>query len=116
MSENLEQVNAELSSLIDSYADGTLAAGEYRQRRRALVCQISGQEVPELESEGSAECTLPGGMAAVNINEALAAEHVDTDVQHGESKKSNALYWFVTAVTLAVAMAGVGGLFWYIFR
>lgn len=119
MNTTLEQVNAELSSLIDAYGAGTLAAGEYRQRRRVLVCQISGEAVPEVENEGSAECTLPGGMAAVQLTDkpvAVVEPASEQAPQEEVPRKSNALYWFVTAVTLLVAIAGVGGLFWYIFR
>lgn len=116
MSVKVEEVNAELSTLIDSYAAGTLAAGEYRQRRRELVCKVSGEAVPQVESKGSAECTLPGGMTAVNISDSPGAETIEDELRESEPKKSKALYWFVTAITLLVAIAGVAGLFWYIFR
>lgn len=116
MNVKIEEVNAELSPLIDSYAAGTVAAGEYRQRRRALICKVSGEAVPEVEDEGSAECTLPGGMAAVNVSETPVVERAEAGLRDGVPEKSNALYWFVTAITLLVAIAGVGGLFWYIFR
>lgn len=116
MSVNIEEVNAELTSLIDSYAAGMLAAGEYRQRRRVLVCKVSGEEVPEVEDEGSGECALPGGMAAVNVSDAPVVERAEEGLRDGVPEKSNALYWFVTAITLLVAIVGVGGLFWYIFR
>jgi hypothetical protein len=116
MSVNVEEVNAELSTLIDSYAAGTLAAGEYRQRRRELVCKISGEAVPDVESVGSAECTLPGGMTAVNVSDSPVAEKINDECEKHEPTKSKALYWFVTVITLLVAVAGVAGLFWYIFR
>lgn len=112
MSGQIGKVNSELASLVDAYASGSLAAGEYRSQRRALICQVTGELEPQVEDAVSAEDTAPA-MPAIEIPEGRPSG--ETDVVTGE-QKSNALYWLVTAGALLIALAGISALFWYIFR
>ncbi len=122
MTASAQTLNQKLSALVDAYANGSMAAAEYRQQRRALICEFTGQAVPEVEADGSGEQTHPG-VAAVKAPEVgtpvAAAEMPDAvadDSDRAPAKSNKGLYILITAVSLLVALAGAGGLFWYIFR
>lgn len=109
-----QAINKQLSSLVDAYANGSMAAAEYRQQRRALICEYTGQPVPEVEAAGSGEQTQPA-MAAVPDQPVPETEQVAPAVDVGKSA-GKGLYVLITVVTVLVALAGAGGLFWFIFR
>lgn len=118
MSSSIQSVNKQIAELVDAYANGSMAAAEYRHQRRTLICEVLGQPVPEVETSDSGDETSPG-MQAVQGVEAPDSESVEVqaDMQANNNVASGkTLYILITVVTLLVALTGAGGLFWYIFR
>ena len=117
MSRDLKAVNEELLALTEAYAGGSLAAAEFRQRRRLLICQVTGEPEPALDSGASAESTHPG-IAALSDSEVAAAstQAAPAATKEAAPPSRRALYWGLTVVLVLVALAGVGGLIWFVSR
>lgn len=72
MSRTVQAINAALRELAGRYAAGTLSAAEYRQRRRELICELSGESVPQVDDGAAEEHTQPN-LPALSDTEMRAA-------------------------------------------
>lgn len=116
MNDSTASLNKQISALVDQYANGSLAAAEYRQQRRALICQFTGESLPQVEEDGSGDATHPGIPAVKAPASTDTAVEPEVSVAPRAAKSNKSLYILITAVTVLVALAGAGGLFWFIFR
>jgi len=122
MSGPFSEINQELVAITEAHASGQMDRLEFRRRRRALICQATGEAPPaqseeEVAAQVSEDDTHPK-MAAVTVPSPEPGEHSegadtgDADEDTGSRLSS----WKFTILLLLVALAGLGGLLWFILR
>lgn len=116
MSKDIAGINDALKALALDFSEGRIGAAELRQRRRELICSMTGQALPQLENDASGEATHPG-LPPVSVAPAPDDDGEGGDVAGPAPVASaRAGYWWITALTILVALAGVAGLLWFVFR
>jgi hypothetical protein len=103
------QVNEALLALAEEYANAGVGPAEFRRRRRELICQWTGQPVPEMAVE-SEERTEPGLQAIVIDEVAMSTTRVE-----GVGRPAPGQRIVIISLLLLAAM-GAAGILWFVLR
>lgn len=142
--ESVLRANQQLASLSAQFAEGELDRVSFRQQRRSLICSVTGEPVPEVPAAHDQldlpreDDTLPGtlsvetpmqssrGVEAVAVAPVAAAAQEEAPaevpsepapaepVEGVAARRRNTLH--ITLLLVLLALVGLGGLLWFVFR
>ncbi|MFN3713866.1 MAG: hypothetical protein ACK4SX_09425 [Alcanivoracaceae bacterium] len=113
-----EQINKQLLALTESYANAALGPAEYRRQRRLLICQWTGQMVPETGPDRDSEDDTAPKLKAITETDIAMATWAPTEATAPPAKAPwhrRPAVW-ITLLLLLVALIGAAGLAWFVMR
>jgi hypothetical protein len=118
MSRAPEQINQQLLALSESYANAAMGPAEYRRQRRVLICQWTGQALPETGIEHDSEDdTAPKLKAITETDIAMATwAPAAASVPLAKAPVHRRPVVWITLLLLLVALVGAAGLAWFVMR
>lgn len=115
-----EKLNHDLLALTESFANAAIGPAEFRRRRREIICQWTGQPVPQVDVSAPSEDDTHPGMKAVTDKDvsdaARAAAAAQAPVAGTEEGKPVRWGLWITVLLLLFAFSGAGALIWFVLR
>jgi hypothetical protein len=116
MSTSLEQTNQQLLALTESYANAAVGPAEFRQQRRLLVCQWTGEPVPTAgQGDDSEDHTAPKLKAITDADIAMATWAPTSAAVTVVPLLRRPVFWATLGLIL-MAVLGAAGLAWFVLR
>ena len=115
-----DKLNQDLLALTESFANAAIGPAEFRRRRREIICQWTGQPVPQVDASAPSEDDTRPGMKAItdkDVRDAARAVAVEqaSNVSTAERKPVRWGVW-ITVLLLLFAFSGAGALIWFVLR
>jgi|GEM_PF-2468682 hypothetical protein len=115
-----DKLNQDLLALTESFANAVIGPAEFRRRRREIICQWTGQPVPQVDVSAPSEDDTHPGMKAItdkDVRDAARAPAAEPAAVAAEpSGKSIRWGLWVTVLLLLFAFSGAGALVWFVLR
>ena len=113
-----EKLNQDLLALTESFANAAIGPAEFRRRRREIICEWTGQPVPQVDVSAPSEDDTHPGMKAItdkDVRDAARAADPATAPSESPDKPTRWGLW-VTVLLLLFAFSGAGALIWFVLR
>jgi hypothetical protein len=110
-----DKLNQDLLALTESFANAAIGPAEFRRRRREIICQWTGQPVPQVDVSAPSEDDTHPGMKAITDRDVREAARVAEIPVTQEHKPVRWGLW-ITALLLLFAFSGAGALVWFVLR
>lgn len=114
MSRGVQALNSALRELAGRYAAGSLSMAEYRQRRRELICELTGEVPPQIEAGVDEDITQPNLPAVtdteVRATVALASQQVaaiNQQQRQAQRLSSGQRRWLIAGLLLLALLGAV---------
>lgn len=113
-----EKLNQDLLALTESFANAAIGPAEFRRRRREIICQWTGQPVPEVDVSAPSEVDTHPGMKAITDKDVRAAAAAAEPASAPAQQASKPIRWglWITILLLLFAFSGAGALIWFVLR
>ncbi|MEE4249705.1 MAG: hypothetical protein V2I38_03890 [Alcanivoracaceae bacterium] len=113
-----DDINRELLALTESFADGAVGPAEFRRRRRELICDWTGEDVPQIDLDLPAEDDTQPALKPITDKDIAAAKQsaVAPSVEVTAPPRRSYWGWWVTGLLLLIAAGGAVSLLWFVLR
>ena len=115
-----DKLNQDLLALTESFANAVIGPAEFRRRRREIICQWTGQPVPQLDASAPSEDDTHPGMKAItdkDVRDAARTPAAEPAVEPvPQSGKPVRWGLWITVLLLLFAFSGAGALVWFVLR
>lgn len=114
-----EKLNQDLLALTESFANAAIGPAEFRRRRREIICEWTGQPVPQVDVSAPSEDDTHPGMKAItdkDVRDAVRAAKPAAAPAAEPSGKPIRWGLWITVMLLLFAFSGAGALIWFVLR
>lgn len=115
-----EKLNQDLLVLTESFANAAIGPAEFRRRRREIICQWTGQPVPQVDAAAVSEDDTHPGLKAITDKDVHDAARVAVaePASAPAQQASKSIRWglWITVLLMLFAFSGAGALIWFVLR
>lgn len=115
-----DKLNQDLLALTESFANAAIGPAEFRRRRREIVCQWTGQPVPQVDASAPGETATHPGIKAIADKDvrdaAVAATAEQGSAEPPQASKPIRWGMWITVLLMLFAFSGAVALIWFVLR